>query len=546
MQKTIFTYLSLLLLIVSTQSYAMKKQEQELSCQSRTKLSKDFYRKVEEIYDSNHEGDSKPIELPIELISKIMQYVYPNSYTVNKYSQLIQVNTSYHTKILPNTSSDYEPGTTLNPLMFVEQENKLTLFHHQCWSEQDRQNYNTIRFDDDITGERYIRKINFNPHSYYFDGLSDERIFIVGLNNNNNNYQYNIAKIAETTTVKRSLPAYKHITSDRAFEYTSELQEGTLTTLALHKETNRFALVDNNNNIKIFDITESNDNNTLRLLPKQKNDIALNLTAGNIKKICFVTERTLLCLTDTGGVFSIVLAKNAEPKIFQQKFKDSNQQELKITQLGVNPLYPSRIALCTSKEQLLYLDLNYKKLIILKNKLPHEVQDLWFYEDRIGVLAPQLLYGNKFSLYTVRENIVSIKDVVASLSTKQNNNDQLPLPQIKSNKLPLKPFFTTDKEKFIYIFGKSNRSFIKKYLSSKIVDKIGSKCSFTERWLLYPIITGYGIDIGVRAGKAITKEIADKYNISNRLRLYLHRTNTLIGLLSSTYFTISLLQFFRP
>lgn len=238
-------------------------------------------------------------------------------------------------------------------------------------------------------------------------------------------YEYYIGKFNSQSTRLHKKDIYTNKDWNE-FNFISPKIIGTLSALALCKtrnwnpeyptdNKNRYALADDEG-ISVYEIKEQDEKSTssAKKNKKQKNhedklsvqQIGSGLIKEKkkvkgqkntykeieteLKKLSFITPKTLLGLTKSGKLFSFALdtqfnAITSAP----HTIKNKKGKKINVHTFAVNPCNPSQLVLCTTAGNILYLNLKHsmkptqeKKAKFLMNvkKLP---DSMWFYDTRL-------------------------------------------------------------------------------------------------------------------------------------------------------------------
>jgi hypothetical protein len=273
----------------------------------------------------------------------------------------------------------YEPSMNLNTLKTLHAPTEL--FQTQCWNSKKFSNY---RIDNDQKRKRYLRSFNGdNPIDIFFDGPNDNDLILVVPNMANDTYKCYIGLFTDTYKkfYGQDDPSSYYSDFKRTFDYESKTISGKASAAALCKNSNHIALATTANFIRIFQINKS-------LFSFKPSNVIQASTPETIKKISFITPRTLLALTEKGNLFIVaVKRKKGLIKFFKQTIKNKARDVIAIKNMAVDACHPYQIILDIG-DQILYWDLKHKILSsILRNREnPKARERLWFYNDTIGYL----------------------------------------------------------------------------------------------------------------------------------------------------------------
>jgi hypothetical protein len=401
-------------------------------------------------------------KVPIELFNYILSYISDDPVRLVEYlnsennfqddgichvavPQTIAGKNSHEAKL--SLCDQWVPSTNLNPCEIVPEgkNSKKLLFNVQCWkkpasgsssySSRNDHQWTEYRIDDDKNENRFMGSISFKARDTFFDGPNNDNYILFAANRklkNNENlkktnnkaeenreeYQYVLGKFTDDGHQRHKKNIYD-LRNGNELKYRPQPIDGTLTAIALCKTENRYALVDNNGFV-IFELSKedpalkhaSEKNDPRRPFEELKPDIIGLCTmhlADTFKKVCFITPSILFGITTLGKLYRIDLIKEQiTVALFEQTLKTKQGQKITLRNFAVDPCYPYHILLHTSKNDILYWDLNkYKKpelgkefVSLWKNK---NADQLWFYNNKIcfGTKKKSELHTENYILHVL-------------------------------------------------------------------------------------------------------------------------------------------------
>ncbi len=320
------------------------------------------------------------------------------------------------------SDEEWTPSINLNSTQ-IEQDEEDYLFTVQCYHENvtqfgiigiDRYIKTKYRIDDDAQEKRFMASASLETRKPFFDGPTNDIFIIAGNSKEIKEYEYYIGKFNSKSTDLYKQDINDILKENNKFNVTSPRIIGTLSALALCKtrnwnpndptdNKNRFALADDRG-ISIYEIEEaveqSKDKAAMSVqqigfglsIIKKKNitekDTCIEVPVL-LKKISFITPKTLLGLSESGRLFSIALDKKWGTITLEPQTIKNNQGEiLDFHTFALNPCKPHQVVLCTRGCQILYLNLknclnpDEKKVRFLMptKRLP---DSMWFYNTRL-------------------------------------------------------------------------------------------------------------------------------------------------------------------
>lgn len=228
----------------------------------------------------------------------------------------------------------------------------------------------------------------------HFDGPNDANTFLLSnpIKNSNGIVGYNIFMAFIKNKDQR-----KKMHQDCWDRYCDTFDNaifrcGSLTALALYNKDNIIACADNydlDKKIALYDstgilITES-------VLPKKY---------GLLKKLSFLTHRTLFGLTQKGRLITVAFHEaSGTLTIHKQRIK-ANNTKVKVQNFAVDPCHLGQLLLLLEDNRLFLV--NIKKPAIesfyILNTGP--IENLWFYNDKVGYLEKDSIKDNKATFVT--------------------------------------------------------------------------------------------------------------------------------------------------
>lgn len=204
-------------------------------------------------------------------------------------------------------------------------------------------------------------------------------------------------------------------------DFKSNLFSGMLTAIALHKKTNRFAVVRNNKGIQcieIYDATNIDDPTRI-----SKHSSCIN-PMDRLKKISFITPRVLAALS-VGGQFSIIgLDKDNIIIPAAQKIVDENEQAVSVKDLAVDASNPCQLVMLLNNGRLIYGDIKKHRYIVIAYSI--KLDNLWYYDHRVAYaqsLSDTVKMVSTFDLVPLSfEEIRDELTMIKSREIKAGNN----------------------------------------------------------------------------------------------------------------------------
>ena len=315
------------------------------------------------------------------------------------------------------------------------------LFSLQCWQEGTNMNvvpflaygsprYINFRIDDDVAGQRFMALTPLQITKVLFDGKNKHGFVLVSGKIKKTEHDYQpcvlpkyaqkfatkyavfLARMTQEHTIPFKDNNYGEQGSVRLpseivrytiifnkegkqigtrlnpkplkFDY-EEIQEGTLQTLALCNNANRFVVIDDKINLYNI-ITDHNSKVNTKLLcsgmvPK---DIL-------IKKISFLTPRTLIGLTSTGQLYTFAYnekKQNIEPQ--RQNFLNRKKEPITFNNYAVNAKKPYQMILQTTQGQLVYWTTRHCAVNPHQGRVIFDKKDcvnLWYYKNTLTLMS---------------------------------------------------------------------------------------------------------------------------------------------------------------
>ena len=288
----------------------------------------------------------------------------------------------------------------------------------------------TMRIDDDLNKYRYTAYIPLTHLTTKVDGPNSHGYFIIANDQENNihegsKYKILIGKITDqhhrnyVNAMHRARIIYDALrTHQPATETLQDINQfldnppkekpfefdlyGRLKAIAFNHDTNRFVVIDNKK-FYIFQINSSQQNDKIYFRPQLIHKIKLPEEI-EFKRVCFLSEATLLGLATNGRLYSFYLDNNKNI-IYNRKivFKDSVKiEEVLFKDFAVDPLSPCQIIL-QNQDDIIFL-WNLKKSHFKEHmnlmKLFHCEGNtaLWFHNSNLSLLFP----GRRIETYTVK------------------------------------------------------------------------------------------------------------------------------------------------
>ena len=246
--------------------------------------------------------------------------------------------------------------------------------------------------DDHITKSRYAAKMTLSPHLITkVDGANDDGYCIMAHASHHTMYTIYIAHMTQRCqkrypkTINQTYPL-----NDRIYETPYRLQHigSKFKAAALHKNTNRFVIIDKNK-IYLYDILPTQkDNEDSGFEPRLISQCELPAKT-NFKRICFLSETTLLSLTLEGEFYSFHVDKD-QNIIYNKKTifeKPDKKTKVLFHNFAVDPCFPSKIVLQTKDKRLFLWNLKnsiFKESMNLTELFDHKKNTaLWLYNNTL-------------------------------------------------------------------------------------------------------------------------------------------------------------------
>ena len=134
--------------------------------------------------------------------------------------------------------------------------------------------------------------------------------------------------------------------------------------VAIYKKSNLIAVAYDNSEKQKIMLYMLNENNEMQR--SAEFEILLEKIAGYVKKISFLTDRTLLALTTEGMLVSLALRKGNKITMHIQSIYDSEQKIVKVCDFAVDPYRPRQMLMKLENRKLVFGDLvehAYKPLL---------------------------------------------------------------------------------------------------------------------------------------------------------------------------------------
>ena len=346
-------------------------------------------------------------QLCAELDHTILEFVCGQK--IKKYSKINNNNKNlivlgFDRKQSLSRTDEWKPALTLNPCdIHYDRPCMNYIFGLQCWKEEEKQEF---RIDDDIKRIRTITPSGYPSVDLFFDGINDNNFIIIAGNHDdlysfgspNSKPHKSFFYLLKRFSLHTAKAVYEQgifdgqsqgrcieqlINDDKenfkkSYKYQESCENKTLITLALCKNIDRYALVDDQN-VTFYGMPKDyNDNDKPHCLGTS------NFPDHTFKKISFITPSFLLAISQE-GVLSFLELKDKSIIPHKQTFKKDNAK-LMLKDFAVDSTNPHHVVLQTTENEILFWDLHncYIRLKPLVSLLENETPDsLWFYNDKI-------------------------------------------------------------------------------------------------------------------------------------------------------------------
>ncbi len=316
------------------------------------------------------------------------------------------------------TIEDLVSNTNWNTLTLYKKNiaNPFYLFQHQLWIQRNEDEHGNdttqFRFLDEKTQEQLIIEPRHGSGPVFFDGPNNDNIILVGMNeelikNNKSHSCDNLDKSQAYFYSLLQLAGKKRFEHIKQFDYeNSEHKNEEITALAL-APSKHYALAIS----KIIQKTKDKSEHSLAIFSYAKDEkcesqlMAKSALPEKLKKIAFITQKTLMGLTHTGRLYTLWIdgkdIKNAPQKTpmdVQIPLSSGTQNQPKINGFAIDPLHPNQMIMQYTaedgyNERIAFINLNfrdpqgrivYKVLPTSPNSDPDFRTGLYYYDDSFG------------------------------------------------------------------------------------------------------------------------------------------------------------------
>lgn len=253
--------------------------------------------------------------------------------------------------------------------------------------------------------ENYLIKILFLNNSSIqgkplYDGPNDDQLFALCYSKNNQKipaFTLSLAtvKTAEQCDRLRLKYNYGRYTDlfDKEIGYT-----GTITALAVYKRKPLVALINHDTQQQKIDFYDATQGNYF-LIGKYE----VSLQYGLIKKLSFLTEHTLLGLTDLGYLVTVAHDEKNKSVTMHKQTVTSNNKEVTVQHFAIDPCNIGQMLLLLEDNQLFLIHIAKREKSIVDAQYLFncgQIENLWLYNNKGGYLATDSIKNNEAHLIT--------------------------------------------------------------------------------------------------------------------------------------------------